>query len=169
MKHFHQKHQEDSEVPGYQCKDCDMKCNNISNLQRHRQAKHRDLEFVDVRNDKMEFDDVVSNDILVTECGFIATNQEILSLHCQDIHRKANTGPSAEKKGPSFQYSVIKCKECQQTFLSKTGLKTHIERAHVGIKYGCGACDYTAGYRSSLRKHCRRTGHNSSKICRINP
>ena len=158
MKHFHQKHKNDSRRMGYQCKDCDMNCSNIGNLQRHRHARHRDL------GDE-------SQDKAITECGLISTNQETPSLQCQEYHQQSNADTPNEMKAirPTSQYSIIKCEECKQTFFSKDGLRVHIERIHEGINYGCGVCDYVAGYRSSIRKHCRKTGHISSLIRKINP
>jgi hypothetical protein len=107
-----------------------------------------------------------SLDKSITECGLITTNQEILSLHCQEYHQMSDADTPNEIKASSSisQYSIIKCEECQQTFFSKDGLRVHIERIHEGIDYGCGVCDFIAGYRSSIRKHCRKTGHNSSLI-----
>ena len=63
--------------------------------------------------------------------------------------------PGSDEPGASKQ--LYKCKECEASYKSRTGLNLHTNTKHGGICYSCKNCVYKATTKGTLKQHQNST------------
>ena len=105
-----------------------------------------------------------SEDFVCSECNFVFSTQENLTIHLKNVHPKLNevsTGQSVHKMGGK----QFKCDQCPHTTSRKESLKRHIEVVHDKIKsHVCGECGYAFSRKDNLKTHRNMVHQMGEKI-----
>ena len=82
-------------------------------------------------------------------CGESFSQYKELYQHVSQGHPGVSSHP--KRPEPKFQ-----CEYCPKKFVSRIGLKDHINGKHKGIRFNCRICDTSMSTKRDLRRHLRK-------------
>ena len=62
---------------------------------------------------------------------------------------------------------MYKCISCEKQFRAYGARRTHMESAHLGVKYTCQVCGYVATRKDILKEHIQGEHEGKTFDCKI--
>ena len=146
------------DIQYYNCEHCSFKSRYKTNLHKHIETIHKDVEFpcskcefISNRHDNLERHiKTIHGDVKYkcNECEFISNRNDAFIRHTDTVH--------GDKK--SFF-----CPECDSAFKRKDKIKRHVETKHTEeFKYNCNKCDYLSNRKDNMKRHQEKVHCDSS-------
>jgi len=111
----------------FSCEVCSITFTLKSNLKRHMRTIHGG--------------DKISHSCSVANCGNVFTTKSLRDKHLQKVH--------------NIERKVFSCTHCDDSFLTKTGLKDHISFVHQRLQFKCDICQKGFARLTNLTNHTK--------------
>lgn len=135
---------EDIKVFGFKKSQFDQNFIPSFNILEEKDSAEKVLGHFHSNIDRFEVDDIT--------CTYCLA--EFSSKQCCENHQEICT------KNPDAKTAEFNCSECDSSFYTKNGLKSHIDSKHRFIDFhSCGSCKKKYKHLSDLKRHCTTQGH----------
>ena len=92
--------------------------------------------------------------------------KKISKLQCPECDQSYSEEQNLYKHIKNAHYK-FSCNKCENKFVSQTGLTSHLQSKHKGVKYACNQCDYQATQPSNLKVHMERRHGTNKYACNM--
>jgi len=148
-KEYHLHLQDHAEVsPGEEKSICDH-CGSIFNSH-----KELFLHKIKIRKDQSVPPSLAVGEFYCPICNVKCSRVHALARHMKDKHSQGET-------------TIYECQEpgCAYTTPKKHGLKIHVEKVHLGIRWPCDLCKFVGSYKADLNRHIKIVHDGFSLTC----